>query len=197
MTDTTPHPDAIWPEPDGTRLTEKAPSGLGRVVTGLEDLEQAVMDLVDGRPVQADEAAHAVYVHDLAYLVDHLESAIDRAKSIQAEAAEALAKALPFGTPRVAYPGLRPLTPRWGGERKKWANDLLQEKVKPRLLVDPETGEKRSPEGVLDAVLSVVSLIGSNVKTTGLKALGLDPNDYCQMEKKPPTVQVTKDALDR
>jgi hypothetical protein len=183
MTDTTAHPDAIWPVPEGTRLPpDLARLTLGKITTAAEDLERAVVDLVDNRPVPADEEAHAVYIHDLAYLVDHLESAIDRTKTVQAEAAEALAKALPFGTPRVAFPGLRPLTPRWGGERKKWANDLLQEKVRPRLL---------------EAVLSVVSLIGSNVKTTGLKALGLDPNDYCQMEKKPPTVQVTKDALDR
>lgn len=199
MTDTeTPLPeDAIWPVPDGSLLAENAKKGLGQATGGLELVEGAVMDLLDGAPVKADPT-HEVLVHDLAWMVDHLEYVIDRAKSIQAEAATALAKAVPFGTPRIGFPGLRPLTPRYGGTRKEWANDLLLEHVRPRVLMsDPEAGEMRSPQEVFDVVLSVVSLNGSNAKVTGIRALGLDPDDYCKKTPAPPTIQVTKDALDR
>lgn len=199
MTDTeTPIPeDAIWPVPDGTRLPpDLVRLTLGKITEAAEDLERGVVDLIDGRPVQADGTNHAVYVHDLAFLVDHMESAIDRLKVIQAEAGEALAKAVPFGTPRIAFPRLRPLTPRWGGTRKEWANDLLQEHVRPRILSTVD-GEARDAADVYDLCFSIVSLNGSNAKVTGLRALGLDPDAYCKKTPAPPTIQVTKDALDR
>lgn len=187
--------DAIWPVPEGS-LMPGLPDRLDITALALAAVESDVMALIEGAPVKA-HGDHPVYVHDLADALDRLEWIIDKAKEIQAEVASNLARAIPFGTPRIAFPGLRPLTPHWGGERKAWANDLLQEKVKPRLLTDPETGERRTPEGVLDATLSVVSLNGTNAKVTGLRALGIDPDDYCKKEPKPPTVQVTKDALDR
>ncbi len=187
----TPPEDAIWPLPDHSLMPTDLIASLTHAAGDLAVVEGQVIALLDAAPVKA-HADHPAFVHDLAFLVDSLESVIDQAKAIQAEAASALALAIPFGTSHVTFPGLRPLTPRWGGTRKGWENDLLAEKVKPRLLVDPETGEKRDPEGVLETTLSVVSLIGSNVKTTGLKALGIDPGDYCHTEKKPPTVQVTK-----
>lgn len=191
MTDTpTPAEDAIWPVPEGNLwpgIEEETAGARSRLAA----IEAVVIDRLKAAPVKA-HPDHPGFVHDLAVLVDRLEHVIDQAKAIQAEAASALAHAVPSGTPRIAFPNLRPLTPRWGGERKGWENELLAERVKPRLLVDPETGEKRDPEGVLETTLSVVSLIGSNVKVTGLRALGIDPGDYCHTEKKPPTVQVTK-----
>jgi len=211
MTDTpnpTPPEDAIWPTPEGNLLDPLATTdGIAKAREALRSLEGWTMDLIESAPVKADPI-HPTYVHDLAYLVDNLEAIIDKAKAIQAEAGEALAKAVPFGTPRIAFPGLRPLTPRWGGTRKEWAMDILGDLVKARVLVAPakvdtETGEivspayERTPEEVLDSAFSVVSLTGSNLKVTGLRALGLDPDDYCKKTPAPPTVQVTKDALDR
>lgn len=181
-----------WPVPDGSLFPEES---LGRVWSMAVDAgatEADVEAFLANSPVKAHED-HPVYVHDLAILVDAFESIIDRLKLIQAEVASKLAQAIPYGTSLVAYRDTRPLTPRWGGQRKEWANDLLQADVKPRVTHDPESGEARSPEDVMEVAFSVVSLNGSNVKVTGLRALGLDPDDYCHKEPKPPTVQVTKD----
>lgn len=191
-TETTAPEDAIWPVPEGSLLDPVMGKVLEGVFIELVATERATVDLITRAPVKAHED-HPTYVHDLATLVDRLEEIIDKAKEIQAEVASALAHAIPFGTTHVTFPDLRSLTPRWGGERKGWENELLRDAVKPRLLVDPETGEKRDPEDVLETTLSVVSLIGSNVKTTGLKKLGVDPDDYCHKEKRPPTIQVTKE----
>lgn len=198
MTDTEQKTDAPedvnWPTPDHSLMEPNLVANIdhGRALLG--EVETGLMAFLDAAPVKA-HPDHPAFVHDLAWTVDNLERIIDQAKALQAEAASALAHAIPFGTTHVTFMGLRPLTPRWGGERKGWENDLLREKVVPRLLVDPETGEKRDPEGVLETTLSVVSLIGSNVKTTGLKKLGIDPDDYCHKEKRPPTVQVTKERF--
>lgn len=193
-TPTAPPEDAIWPIPEGSLLEPGTRAATVAAQGILGELEEATMALLDAAPVKA-HPDHPVFVHDLAWMVDALEGIIDKAKVIQAEVASALAHAIPFGTSHVTFPDVRPLTPRWGGERKGWENDLLRDAVRPRLLVDPETGEKRDPEGVLETTLSVVSLIGSNVKTTGLKKLGIDPDDYCHKEKRPPTVQVTKERF--
>ncbi len=190
--------DAIWPKPEGETLgSPNLWEALTHTRADLDRVEQETISLLAAAPVKADDS-HPMFVHDLAFLVDHLEHVIDKAKAIQAEAGEHLAKAVPFGTPRIAFPGLRPLTPRWGGNRTAWANDLLAEHVRPRILMaDPEAAEMRSPGEVLDLAFSVVSLNGSNVKVTGLRALGLDPDDYCRKSPAPPSIQVTKDAIDR
>lgn len=199
MTDTeTPVPeDAIWPVPEDSLMEPRLVAMIDHVLAGLVEAEKDLLAFVKAAPVKR-HPTHPTYIHDLAWTVDTLERIIDRAKAIQAEVGEHLAKAVPFGTPRIAYPGLRPLTPRWGGDRKEWANDLLAEDVKPRILMaDPEAGEMRTPSEVLDLCFSVVSLNGSNAKVTGLRALGLDPDDYCKKTPAPPTIQVTKDAAEK
>lgn len=193
MTDTiTPVDSAPWPIPEGSVMAEKLASTLRLLEEAVVSiLEPEAMAFVEGRPVKRDPV-HAVWLHDAARLIDSLEVTIDKAREVQAFVAAHFAGDLPYRTTTVSYGDTRPLTPRWGGERKKWANDLLQEDVKPRLLFDPETGGARTPPEVLDAALSVLSLIGSNVKVTGLRALGLEADDYCHKEPKPPTVQVVK-----
>ena len=149
--------------------------------------------------MKADEEGHATYLHDLATIIDVIETVVDTLRETQDEVAATFARALPFGTAFVAYPDLRPMKPRFPKDRKAWDNELLQAAVirriledQPDRLVDPDTGQPFDPRETVDAVLDVVSLNGSNAKTGGIKRLGLDPDDYCHAEKKDPTVQVTK-----
>lgn len=182
---------APWPIPEGSTLDDAARHHLDEVVALIDDWSQDWGRFFKDRPVKRDPH-YPAYVHDLAEIIDKTDWAIDVLKGILDDASEALARAVPFGTSHVTFPDCRPLTPRWGGERKEWRNDLLMDDVRPRILFDPETGEKRDGEEVLEATLSVVSMIGSNVKTGGLKKMGLDPDDYCHKAPKPPTVQVVK-----
>lgn len=168
------------------------------------NLQKMYLAFVDAKPVTRDEEAHATWVEALARFVDGLESHFDVVKEIRAAAGESLCRAVPRGTTLISYEGVRAMTPRWGGDRKGWRNDLLEADVKPRLLMEGEikevegkfvwesTGEKRSPDDVLDMTLSVVSLNGNNCKTTGLRKLGLDPDAYCHKTPIPPDVQITK-----
>lgn len=187
---------------------EEVVEEIGNVVAILDKLgsrlQQTYVTYVDAEPVRRDEEARATWVETLARYVDAMEGHLDNVKEIRAAAGEALCRAMPMGTSLISFPGVRPMTPRWSSERKEWRNDLLDADLSPRLLMRGEikeedgrlvwesTGEKRDPEEMLETVKSVVSLIGSNVKTTGLRKLGLSVDDYCRKTPAPPDVQITK-----
>jgi len=202
MSDTTEtHEDldpSRWPVPEGTRMTETMTRSLEDLLDAAGYIESGSFDLIKTAPVKADEEAWPVYLHDLATLIDKIEWAVDILRETQAEVAATFARALPYGTAFVAYPDLRPMKPRFPKDRKAWDNELLQAAVIRRLvekaprLGNMDTGETYDPRELVDAVLDVVSLNGSNAKTGGIKRLDLDPDDYCQSEKKDPQVQVTK-----
>lgn len=188
-----------WPIPQGTRLPEEVLGLLVDMEAGSAVVANAFMDLTKGAPVKAREEDHAVYLHDLAVLIDGIEKIVDSLRETREEVAATFARELPYQTSLVAYGDLRPMKPRFPKDRKGWDNEALQADVLPALtadipdnLVDPETGTPHRPREIVDRVLSVVSLTGSNVKTTGIKALGLDPDDYCHASKADPTVQVVK-----
>lgn len=126
-------------------------------------------------------------------LLDALDIATAELRKLRDYVAAEFARKVPFQTSLISIPGLPAMEPRWGGTRKAWKNDLLQADLRPRLLVN-EDGEMLQGEALLDRVFQVVSLIGSNVKTSGLRALGLDPNDYSTQEPKDPTVQIVRSS---
>lgn len=191
---TTTHPaspeedSAPWPIPDGTLIPEELSILLARLHDIGEALEGTVMALDAKRPVKRDEF-HPVWLHDMALVLDALDRHAAKVKEVFEFAAERFCREIPYGTSAVTFGDVRPMKPRFASERKGWRNDLLQEDVIPLLLADPDSGEKRSPEDVLAVTLSVVSLNGSNAKTTGIKGLGLDPDDYCFRTPTAPTVQ--------
>lgn len=184
--DPTPVESAPWPVPEGTRLEPEAWDLLATMLQCAEALGFIVVDYLDRKPVKR-HPGHPVYVHDLAALIDTLEKVQEAVQEARGAVDDAFCHALPFGTPSVTYADTRPLVPRFGGERTKWENDLLREDVLPLLVED--VGH---PEEVRDRCFSVVSLNGSNVKVTGLRALGLDPDDYCHKVPKAAQVQVVK-----
>lgn len=195
-TDDLPTP---WPVPEGTRLPLEVLRLLADMTEGAETIAAASFDLVKDAPVKAREEDHAVYLHDLAVLIDSIETMVDTLRETQSEMAATFARELPYQTSLVAYGDLRPMKPRYPKDRKGWDNEALAADVLPALtadipdsLVDPETGTPHRPREIVDRVLSVVSLTGSNVKTTGIKKLGLDPDDYCHASKADPTVQIVK-----
>lgn len=188
---TTPVESAPWPIPEGSRLDAETWTLLATMLQAAAALEEDIVELVDERPVTRDPD-HQVYVHDLAKVLDTIEKVLDSLKQAQAHAAEHFCRALPYGTSSVTYGDTRPLVPRFGGQRVNWRNDLLAEDVMPLLVMDPESGEKRDSQDVRDLCFSVVSLNGSNVKVTGLRALGLDPDSYCHKVPKAAEVQVVK-----
>lgn len=188
---TTPVESAPWPIPEGTRLDPETWDLLAQMIVAADALQARVVEYVAERPVTRDPS-HPVYIHDLAKVLDTLEKVLDSLKASQVHAAEFFCRALPFGTPSVTYGDTRPLIPRFGGQRVNWRNDLLADDVLPLLVMDPESGEKRDSVDVRDLCFSVVSLNGSNVKVTGLRALGLDPDDYCHKVPKAAEVQVVK-----
>lgn len=183
--------------PEGAGLPDLLGRALHHFDGALEVLEKAYVELVKAKPVRRDHAPYHAWVWQMAQVVDRIEGVQDKLKEVRAAAGEEMCRALPVGVTLVAFPETRPMTPRWGGDRNGWKNDLLQEDVKPRLLMKLDedgqpTGELRDPQDVLDTTLSVVSLIGNNVKTTGLKKLGINADDYCHKTPTPPDVQVTK-----
>lgn len=191
---TTPVESAPWPVPDGTLLEPESWGLLGNLMAGADRLRFVVGDFLslDNRPVKR-HPTHDVYVHDLAAMIDTLEKIQEAVQEARGALDAAFCQAVPFQTSSVTYADTRPLVPRFGGERVKWENELLREDVYPLVVMDPEEeGVFRHPESVREACFSVVSLNGSNVKVTGLRALGLDPDDYCHKVPKAAVVQVVK-----
>lgn len=199
--DTPDAPEAVdpgrWPVPSGTLLSSEGHGFLDLLIEYADLLQGEVVAMTSKAPVKAHED-HAVYLHDLGTVVDKLERALDSIKETQTEAAALLARGLPFGTAFVAWPDLRPMKPRFPKDRTKWDNELLQAAVVRRIiektprLGNMDTGEAYDPRGLVDAVLDVVSLNGSNAKSGGIKRLDLDPDDYCHAEKASPSVQIQK-----
>lgn len=155
------------------------------------------VDLLDRKPVGADPIRDE-WTRQVALAVDRTETVLDALKEARAELGEALCRAVPFGTPFISFEGVRAMVPRGGGERVEWRNDLLESAVRPRVLMVPDeedgspTEEFRSPTEVYETFQSILSVNGSNTKVTGLRALGLDPDDYCHKVPKRADVQVTK-----
>jgi len=186
-----PTPVEPWPVPDETLISEALAGFLLILGETAPHLEAAVLELTDAKPSKKS-AKHPAFIHDLAVIVDALETHLDKIKTVQAFVGETLCRELPYQTAHVGFADTRALVPRWGGNRTAWSNDRLQEDVQSRILFDEEGTAREDPKEVLNLAWSVVSLNGSNVKTTGLRALGLNPDDYAHQERKPPTIQVMK-----
>lgn len=187
MTDHEPLGDP-WPVPEGTLMTAELSLALTMISeVHLGYLEKGALDLIDADPGD-------VRTHDLAVLLDRLDAFASKLKEISAEVAEHFCQTLPFRTTSVGYADTCAFIPRWGGERKGWENDRLRSDVR-RQMIDALVGPGLNGleiETVLDAVEKVVSFIGGNMKTTGLRGLGLVPDAYCTVEHKAPSVQVVR-----
>lgn len=158
-----------------------------------EEVEPLVLNLLDSAPkrLSKEDLEDHPWIIDAVQYLNAIDLAVDGLKKLREVLAVAFCKALPFQTSHVSIPGLPPVEPKWSKARTAWRNDDLARDVKPLLVVD-ENGEKLDPEAAVAKAFSVVSLNGSNVKTTGLRALGLEPGDYCQEETKDPTVVIVR-----
>lgn len=145
-------------------------------------------------------------VHRMVELVVLADSAMVVIKQAFDALGEAIARSSPYNpenpTTTIQVPGLPALTPRWPKDRKEWANDRLRDDVvvaarkaldAPARVIDPETGEEAPGfDEAVAAIESVVSIIGGNIKTRGMKALGLDADEYARTVKGTPGVQVVR-----
>lgn len=209
MSDTEAVDSTPWPVPEGSLATEELLLTLESLAYLSLELEPAAIALLDKR--SDHDGLQAVWLHDVAHLIDATEAVIDKVKEIQQAAAVEFCRALPFPAPSsVAYADARPLIPRFPKNRIAWDNASLASDVRARIVaaMEPKVRGGLYGEGVdlftkhamlvvqeaLAAMEKVVTLSGNNAKTTGLKKLGLDPDDYCTAEKQDPVVQVVKEG---
>lgn len=190
--------------------------------SALDALDALVLDSTSVRGRDLEEALddvdlQAVRAH-LGTLVDRVDLAHRRLKDDLQELAEALIRTYPYDPEEpltmidLGDGPLGPLpafTPRWGGSRTNWDHDRVRADLRAALqadvLGDPDsmTGDPADlVAGLLDRVEEVVSISGSSVKfgrkvkdpakAKGGRRLGLDPEDYSEKTKAPPTVQVNR-----
>ncbi len=100
-------------------------------------------------------------------------------KAVQRRISEVIpAKTLHFaGGAEVKW---SPASPTYKG----WDNDALLRDVLDSRLADHDTGEILE-ESPFDKIRACYSLGGSNVRREALRARGLDPADYCTIERAP------------
>lgn len=65
-----------------------------------------------------------------------------------------------------------------GTARKTWQTDVLRELVPTRAATDPDTGEV--DPGRLEAARKALGAAGASWRAGGLKALGINPDLYCE-----------------
>lgn len=201
MTTDAPTETAPWPIPAGTLASENLSAYLESMAFEAATAEGEVLDLIDKRP-ESDDPLRDVWNHDLAVVIDRLETIIDKAKEVQHAAAVAFCRALPFPAPSsITYADTRPLVPRFPKNRTAWDNAALAMAVRSEIITgvldgieDPEAEEVAASVAArtAGAFEAVITLSGNNAKTTGIRALGLDPDEFCTSEKRDPEVQVVK-----
>lgn len=196
---------APWPVPDGTLIDPVLEEVVGSFPEIASLFERGVMTLLDKRALVIDaedaDALREVWMHDLARTVDQASLLIEKITEVRRAAAIAFCKALPFPAPsNVSYADCRPMLPRFPKNRTAWDNAALAmdvrakilEKVAETFVVSEHEAILAAAEVAMGQTEAIVTLSGNHAKTTGIKALGLDPDDYCTSEKQDPDLQVVK-----
>ncbi len=83
---------------------------------------------------------------------------------------------------------------KWGKPRKQWETEQLASLVSEEIIaraIDPETGALETP--VSQLIQQLLQFVGvSYWKVTALKALGIDPDQYCEVGPAKASVQLRK-----
>jgi hypothetical protein len=143
---------------------------------------------------------------DAAGVVAAIQDLIRRLRDIESLAARAIGQKA--GRVEGELPDGRAFTVRRTADRKAWHHDAWQHDARakvadqlladvPEELVDPSTGEAVPVGGLmLGAMAAIEAVHGAGApKVTMLKALGLEPGDYCETVRGNWTVDAI--ALDR
>lgn len=161
-------------------------------------LSAIVAEMVADRPPQQRNRRMEPWREDAAHVLVALDAAFGQIGALRSELSTALAESL-RGTfvPYLAYDGLPPMTPQFHRSRKEWANDELRSDLRRAILSDPDTGESFTGPEVFARLEKVVSILGSNVKLTGCREFGIEPNEYCVSKSEPATMQIVWDAAEQ
>lgn len=158
-----------------TTAADRARHALGTIQMGVDDLNRALGDL-DSMTVE-DKATTLQVLRDLFGPQRQCEAGLERGIAHDfRDAGWDLQHELP---------GIGMVEVRRSKDRKAWQHDRVQSDWLNAITVD---GEYLDPAQVRDAFLSVASISG--YKVTGLRELGLDPDDYCDSTPGAPRVVI-------
>lgn len=169
---------------------------VGSVATHLHDLVPKVSGLVsamvDERPPQRANRKMPKWQHDAAVLLDALDVASRGLAELRDHLSEALAETIKFGT-FLAFDGLPPMKYQSRSDRDEWAKEELADEIRKAILFeDAEAGVVRSAAEVYARWVSIVSILGYNLKRTGLRAMGIEADDYCRKTPRPAKIEIVR-----
>lgn len=131
----------------------------------------------------------------LAALLQALRRAIAQLKFAEQDLEDELAKVLPGRDTEI--PGVGMATLRTGTKRTAWDKAGIVAAVtariadEPSVFVDDKTGEFLPPAQVAERVIGAFLEVGTpSWKTTGMRALRLDPDEFCEVAYGRKTVQL-------
>lgn len=168
----------------------------------LDTVRAATLDLTDADVLAADIDARAGDAVALGYLCHDLDRLITAARDARREVGAALVghlKALGARTKLLELPGVGAAQRMPGGTTTAWDSDALVPRVvaaalDPAHRVNPDTGELADPvDAVVAALVTAARLewrAGDRGGTTGLRSLGIDPDDYRATDRQPDTVRI-------
>lgn len=154
--------------------------------------------VLDDLDTEAGHACDHGDVEELARLHVAIVKAAQRLATIRGAVEATLADVMP--DKRLELPGLPVLERRRGTDRKAWQSvDLLDELFR-RAVVDVETGEVLDDEALIrqrlhEVLVDCVPFTGSlGWRTTALRDLGLDPDEWCETKPGRVSVQIHEEA---
>lgn len=180
-----------------------------------DELEQALLDVARNPPPTTDSltATFAAIEHlaaktipdlavlispdyaGLAALLQALRRAIAQLRFAETELEDELVKVLPGRDTEI--PGVGMATLRTGTKRTQWDKTGIVAAVtariadEPSVFVDTDTGEFLPPAQVAERIITAFLEVGTpSWKTTGLRAMTINPDEYCETVYGRKTVQL-------
>lgn len=167
-----------------------------------ERLREAMYELAS--ILRVDMPTHAT-PDDLPYAVNmvrFLTAAIEYLRDLKADANETAASLMVGRVQNL--PGIGPVEKQGGYDRKNWDHDelfsLVLARSRDERIADEETGEYEDPAAAFMRVLRDCMgtpsywKLGDELKKTGLRARGIDADEYCEKTDKRKTVKVPSSA---
>jgi hypothetical protein len=152
------------------------PIGVELVQLATQRLSEAALGTID-----------ALDWEDAVRLLDQIRDSIETLRQIDSLLVRRIYLAGPHGRNIAELDGIGPVSITRSPDRKRWDERGIARAVIDARMADT-TGEAPDPWDVAEWLLEVVSV--GYARVTPLRAMGLDPDAFCDVEPGKPTVQL-------
>lgn len=126
----------------------------------------------------------------LVYLLRVLQISMAKLKDAYELVEDALVEAFPEGEKEHFFDGVGTVTRRSGSRRTAWDHDALWQDLVPAIVQKLAKGGIQPNEVMPNFIAELRKAVTPSWKVTGLRLLGLDPEEYCETSWGRKTIQL-------